>query len=457
MGITKSYTFAFMSKGHILIIDDEDQLRKLLVRLLTLEGYTVSEAANAKSAWKVLEKEEVQVILSDVKLPDADGVSLLAAIKPKYPETEIIVLTAYGNIPDGVLAIKSGAFDYLTKGDDNNRIIPLVSKAVDKAQLQFRIRSLENRIGGKYDFDNIIGQSTEIKEAIALARKVAPTDVTVLLLGETGVGKEVFAQAIHRASHRRTEPFVAVNCSAFGKDILESELFGHKAGAFTGAVKDKKGFLEEAHNGTIFLDEIGEMPVELQAKLLRVLETHEFYKVGDARPISVNIRVIAATNRPLEQDIENGHFRADLFYRLSAFQIKLPSLNERRKDIPQLAQFFLQQFAPKNGKKITGMEDDFVKALQQHQWKGNIRELRNVIERAVILADGPLLDTSLLPFEFHFTAPAANGSSLTLADMEKQHIIRVLQQTKGNKTRTAELLQIGLTTLYNKIRDYNIQ
>lgn len=446
-----------MSKGHILIIDDEDQLRKLLVRLLTLEGYTVSEAANAKSAWKVLEKEEVQVILSDVKLPDADGVSLLTAIKSKYPEIEVIVLTAYGNIPDGVQAIKNGAFDYLTKGDDNNRIIPLVSKAVDKAQLQFRIRSLESRISDKYDFDNIIGQSTEIKEAIALARKVSPTDVTVLLLGETGVGKEVFAQAIHRASPRRTGPFVAVNCSAFGKDILESELFGHKAGAFTGAVKDKKGFLEEAHNGTIFLDEIGEMPVELQAKLLRVLETHEFYKVGDARPISVNIRVIAATNRPLEQDIGNGHFRADLFYRLSAFQIKLPSLNERRKDIPQLAQFFLQQFAPKNGKRISGMEEDFAKALQQHQWRGNIRELRNVVERAVILADGPLLDTSLLPFEFHFTAPAANGSSWTLADMEKQHIIRVLQHTKGNKTKTAELLQIGLTTLYNKIREYNIQ
>ncbi|QEH39972.1 sigma-54 dependent transcriptional regulator [Chitinophaga sp. XS-30] len=446
-----------MSKGHILIIDDEDQLRRLLVKLLTLEGYTVSEAANAKAAWKLLEREEVQVILSDVKLPDADGVTLSEAIKVKYPETEIIVLTAYGNIPDGVKAIKSGAFDYLTKGDDNNRLLPLVSKAMDKAMLQFRIRSLENRIGGKYDFDNIIGQSAEIKEAIALARKVAPTDVTVLLLGETGVGKEVFAQAIHRASQRSKEPFVAVNCSAFGKDILESELFGHKAGAFTGAVRDKKGFLEEARNGTVFLDEIGEMPLELQAKLLRVLETREFYKVGDAKPVTANIRIIAATNRQLDQDIENGQFRADLFYRLSAFQIKLPSLQERRKDVPLLATFFLRQLAPKNGKKITGMDDSFVKALQQHHWKGNIRELRNVIERAVILAEGPVLDTSLLPFEFHFSAPAGTGSSLTLADMEKQHIIRVLQQTKGNKTKAAELLQIGLTTLYSKIREYNIQ
>lgn len=443
-----------MSKGQLLIIDDEDQLRKLLSRLLTLEGYTVLEAPDAKSAWKILEKEEVQVILSDVKLPDANGVTLTEALKIKYPETEIILLTAYGNIPDGVQAMKGGAFDYITKGDDNNRILPLVSKAMEKAQLQFRIRMLENKLGSKYDFDNIVGQSTEIKEAIALARKVAVSDITVLLLGETGTGKEVFAQAIHRASTRRSKPFVAVNCSAFGKEILESELFGHKAGAFTGAIKDKKGFLEEANGGTLFLDEIGEMAIELQAKLLRVLETQEFYKVGDPKPMSVNVRIIAATNRQMEQDIENGHFRADLFYRLSAFQIKLPSLQERKKDIPLLAQFFLQQSAPKNGKKVTGMEDDFIRALQQRQWKGNIRELRNVIERAVILSESPVLDASLLPFEF----PSAQHSpSFSLADMEKQHIIRVLQHTKGNKTKTAELLQIGLTTLYAKIKEYGIQ
>lgn len=446
-----------MSKGQILIIDDEEQLRKLLGRLLSLEGYNILEAGNIKAAGKLLEKEEVQVVLSDVKLPDGNGVQFTSELKRLYPETEVIVLTAYGNIADGVQAIKNGAFDYLTKGDDNNRILPLVSKAMDKAQLQFRIRSLENKIGSKYDFGNIIGQSGEIKEAIAVAEKVAATDVTVLLLGETGSGKEVFAQAIHRASSRRSQPFVAVNCSAFGREILESELFGHKAGAFTSAVKDKKGFLEEAHNGTIFLDEIGEMAIELQAKLLRVLETQEFYKVGDSKPFKVNIRIIAATNRELEKEIEAGHFRADLYYRLSAFQIKLPSLNERSKDIPLLAQFFLQQFAPKNGKKIRGMTEAFSKALQQHNWKGNIRELRNVIERAVILSDANELDTDSLPFEFQFAVPAsANPSSLTLADVEKQHIIRVLQFARGNKTKAAELMQIGLTTLYNKIKEYNI-
>ncbi len=445
-----------MSTGQILIIDDEDQLRKLLGRLLGREGYTVLEAKDAKAAWKLLEKEEIHVVLSDVKLPDANGVALTQAIKAKYPETEIIVLTAYGNIADGVQAIKNGAFDYITKGDDNNRILPLTSKAIDKAVLQFRIRSLENKIGGGRDFDNIIGQSPEIRAAIELAQKVAGTDVTVLLLGETGSGKEVFAQAIHRASSRKPQPFVAVNCSAFGKEILESELFGHKAGAFTGAIKDKKGFLEEAHNGTLFLDEIGEMAMELQAKLLRVLETQEFYKVGDSKPIKVNIRIIAATNRVLDKEIESGHFRADLYYRLSAFQIKLSSLNERRKDIPLLAEYFIRQLAPKNGRKISGMTPAFAKALQEHSWRGNIRELRNVLERAIILTSTNELDAAALPADFLWSAPAGEPSSLSLAEVEKHHITRVLQHVKGNKTKAAEVLQIGLTTLYNKIREYNI-
>jgi two-component system, NtrC family, response regulator len=444
-----------MSKGHILIIDDEDQLRKLLSRLLALEGYTLYEAPNVRAAMKILEKEEIHVILSDVKLPDGNGVELVGNIRTRYPEIETIVLTAYGNIADGVQAIKNGAFDYITKGDDNNRILPLVSKAMDKAHLQFRIRDLEKKIGGKYNFGNILGESPEVRAAIALAEKVAPSDMTVLLLGETGAGKEVFAQAIHQGSLRRQQPFVAVNCSAFGKEILESELFGHVAGAFTGALKDKKGFFEEARGGTIFLDEIGEMAIELQAKMLRVLETQEFYKVGESKPTKTDVRIIAATNRLLEQEIAAGHFRADLYYRLSAFQISLPSLNERRKDIPLLATWFLQQIAPKMNKRITGMTPAFLQALQQHSWKGNIRELRNVIERAAILTDTDILDTPVLPLDFQ-QGNAEEHSSLRLADMEKKHIIRVLAHAKGNKTKAAELMEIGLTTLYNKIKEYNI-
>ncbi|MBC9933708.1 sigma-54-dependent transcriptional regulator [Chitinophaga qingshengii] len=442
-------------KGHILIIDDEDQLRKLLSRLLGLEGYTMHEAGNVRSAMKILEKEEISVVLSDVKLPDGNGVELVQTIRSRFPQVETIVLTAYGNIADGVQAIKNGAFDYITKGDDNNRILPLVSKAMDKARLQFRIRDLEKKIAGKYNFDNILGNSPEINTAKELARKVAPADMTVLLLGETGSGKEVFAHAIHEGSGRRQQPFVAVNCSAIGKDILESELFGHVAGAFTGAVKDKKGFFEEARGGTIFLDEIGEMPVELQAKLLRVLEAQEFYKVGEAKPVKTDVRVIAATNRHLEQEIAAGHFREDLFYRLSVFQISLPSLNDRKKDIPLLADWFIQQFSPKLNKRLTGMSPAFLQALQQHSWKGNIRELRNVLERAAILTDTDILDVSSLPFDFQQGTDNAS-SSLRLADMERSHIIRVLAHVKGNKTKAAELLDIGLTTLYNKIKEYNI-
>lgn len=442
-------------KGHILIIDDEDQLRKLLSRLLALEGYTMHEAGNIRAAMKVLEKEEISVVLSDVKLPDGNGVELVQTIRARYPQVETIVLTAYGNIADGVQAIKNGAFDYITKGDDNNRILPLVSKAMDKAVLQFRIRDLEKKIAGKYNFDNILGSSPEINAAIDLARKVAPSDMTVLLLGETGSGKEVFAQAIHEGSNRRQQPFVAVNCSAIGKDILESELFGHVAGAFTGAIKDKKGYFEEARGGTIFLDEIGEMPIELQAKMLRVLEAQEFYKVGEPKPTKTDVRIIAATNRNLEQEITAGHFREDLFYRLSVFQISLPSLNNRKKDIPLLATWFIQQFSPKMNKRITGMSPAFLQALQQHSWKGNIRELRNVIERAAILTDTDILDTPTLPFDFQ-KGGDDTPSSLRLADMEKSHITRVLAHVKGNKTKAAELLDIGLTTLYNKIKEYNI-
>jgi len=445
-----------MSKGHLLIIDDEEQLRKLLGRLLALEGYTIYEAGNIKSAYKILDKEEIHVVLSDVKLPDGNGVELVQQLRAKYPATEIIVLTAYGNIADGVQAIKSGAFDYITKGDDNNRILPLVSKAMEQASLRFRIRDLERQIGGKYSFDSILGESPEIKAAVALAEKVAPSDLSVLLLGETGAGKEVFAQAIHQGSQRKQYPFVAVNCSAFGREILESELFGHVPGAFTGAIKEKKGFFEEAKNGTIFLDEIGEMALELQAKLLRVLETQEFYKVGEAKPTKTNVRIIAATNRNLESEIANGHFRADLFYRLSAFQINIPSLNERRKDIPLLASWFLKQIGPKINKRLSNMTPAFIEALQQHNWKGNIRELRNVIERAAILTDTDVLDVHALPLDFKQDGQQTT-SSLLLADVEKQHIIKVLALEKGNKTRAAEVMGIGLTTLYNKIKEYHIQ
>lgn len=441
--------------GKVLIVDDEEKLRNLITRIIRLEGYTAFEAGDLKTAHKILDAEEPDVILCDVKLPDGNGVDFITEVKKRHPLTEIILLTAYGNIPDGIQAMKNGAFDYITKGDDNNKVIPLLNKALEKVQLQKRVQELENLVGKKYSFDSIIGQSTSIKAAIQLAQKVAPTDATVLLLGETGTGKEVFAQAIHNASPRAGKSFVALNCGAFTKDLLESELFGHKAGAFTGAAKDKKGLMEEASGGTLFLDEIGEMPADLQSKLLRVLETGEFIKVGDTKTTRVNVRIIAATNRKLQEEVKQGHFREDLFYRLNVFTIELPSLQERKEDIPALADYYIQHFAAKSNRRINGISKPALQLLQMHQWKGNIRELKNIIERAVILENTNEITPPALPFDVQ-NSVFASADAFDLTAMEKQHIQKVLTFAKGNKTEAARLLNIGLTTLYRKMDEYGI-
>jgi DNA-binding NtrC family response regulator len=447
-----------MATGIVLIIDDEEKLRALLARIIRLEGFTVLEAESLKTGGRLLEKEDIDVVLCDVKLPDGNGVDFVRDLKARRPCVEMILLTAYGNIADGVRAMKNGAFDYITKGDDNDKILPLLARAFEKVQLQKRVRQLEQQVGKRYTFEGILGQAPLILEAIALARKVAPTEATVLLLGETGTGKEVFAQAIHQGSKRATKPFMALNCSAFSKELLESELFGHKAGAFTGATKDKRGLIEEADPGTLFLDEIGDMHIDLQAKLLRVLETSEFIKVGDTRPTRVNVRIITATNRDLQQEVEDGKFREDLFYRLNVFTISLPSLRDRKKDIPAIAEYYLRFFARKGNKRIEGMSKDFLDHLQHHQWKGNIRELKNIIERAVILSDGPQLIVDNLPTELQVTTLRTTGplSAFDLASVEKLHIQRVLNHTRGNKTEAARLLNIGLTTLYRKIEEYKL-
>lgn len=437
----------------VLIIDDETNLRALLARIIQLEGFAVTEAGNAKSALKILEQETFQVIITDVKLPDINGVDLTAKIKLLHPSAEIIVLTAYGTIEDGVKAIKNGAFDYLTKGDHQNKIIPLINKATEKALLQQKVSDLEKKLVRKFGFEQISGSSRGILHAVDLAKKVAASDTTVLVLGETGVGKEVFAEAIHYESPRKSKPLVAVNCSAFAKDLLESELFGHAEGSFTGATKTKRGLLEEAHEGTLFLDEIGEMNIDLQAKILRVLETGEFYRVGESKSRKVNIRLIAATNRNLELEIKNGKFREDLFYRLSVFTLNIPPLRERQEDIELLADHFIQLFSAKTNKQVKAMDANFLKALKSHPWKGNIRELKNVIERCVILVDGNKLTADLLPFDFNLTS---DSNVFDLAVVEKNHIQKVLRHTQGNKTETARLLNIGLTTLYRKIQDYEI-
>ena len=447
-----------MSK--ILIIDDEVQIRTLLTRMMELEGYDVCQAGDCRAALKQLELQNPDVVLCDVFLPDGNGVDLVLAIKKAAPNVEVILLTAHGNIPDGVQAIKNGAFDYITKGDDNNKIIPLISRAVEKARMNVRLEKLEKKVGQTYSFDSILGESKVLKDAVSLAQKVSGTDVPVLLTGETGTGKEVFAQAIHYSSKRARQNFVAVNCSSFSKELLESEMFGHKAGSFTGALKDKKGLFEEANNGTIFLDEIGEMAFELQAKLLRILETGEYIKIGDTKPTRVNVRIIAATNRNLSQEIVAGRFREDLFYRLSVFQIHLPPLRERAGDIRLLAKAFIKSFAEQLARPVVERAPAFLAALDSQPWKGNIRELRNVIERSMIVCESGYLDIADLPFDIqnaHYEhSNDSSPGSFELSAMERRHIARVLEYTKGNKTEAARLLKIGLTTLYRKIEEYKI-
>ena len=447
-----------MSK--ILIIDDEVQIRTLLTRMMELEGYDVCQAGDCRAALKQLELQNPDVVLCDVFLPDGNGVDLVLAIKKAAPNVEVILLTAHGNIPDGVQAIKNGAFDYITKGDDNNKISPLISRAVEKARMNVRLEKLEKKVGQTYSFDSILGESKVLKDAVSLAQKVSGTDVPVLLTGETGTGKEVFAQAIHYSSKRARQNFVAVNCSSFSKELLESEMFGHKAGSFTGALKDKKGLFEEANNGTIFLDEIGEMAFELQAKLLRILETGEYIKIGDTKPTRVNVRIIAATNRNLSQEIVAGRFREDLFYRLSVFQIHLPPLRERAGDIRLLAKAFIKSFAEQLARPVVEIAPAFLEALDSQPWKGNIRELRNVIERSMIVCESGYLDIADLPFDIqnaHYEhSNDSSPGSFELSAMERRHIARVLEYTKGNKTEAARLLKIGLTTLYRKIEEYKI-
>ena len=447
-----------MSK--ILVVDDEVQIRTLLSRMLELEGYEVCQAGDCRTALKQLELQSPDVALCDVFLPDGNGVDLVSSIKKTAPNVEIILLTAHGNIPDGVQAIKNGAFDYITKGDDNNKIIPLVSRAVEKARMNVRLEKLEKKVGHTYSFDSVLGDSKALKDAVSLAQKVSETDVPVLLTGETGTGKEVFAQAIHYNSKRAKQNFVAVNCSSFSKELLESEMFGHKAGSFTGALKDKKGLFEEADNGTIFLDEIGEMAFELQAKLLRILETGEYIKIGDTKPTRVNVRVVAATNRNLPEEITAGRFREDLFYRLSVFQIHLPPLRERAGDVRILAKAFVKDFSVRLARPVTEITPAFLEALEQQPWKGNIRELRNVIERSLIVCESERLDVADLPLDIQNThyeqSDETTPGSFELSAMERRHIARVLEYTKGNKTEAARLLKIGLTTLYRKIEEYGI-
>lgn len=440
----------------ILIIDDEPTIRMLLSRMLELEGYEVLKAKDRATAIYTLKNNEVQVVLCDVFLPDGNGVDMVQELQLLTPKAKIILLTANGNIPDGVQAIKNGAFDYIVKGDDNRKIIPIVSRAIDVIASENKKKKPSDTTAKSHTFDTIVGKSTAISDVLRQAQKVATTDVTVLINGETGTGKEVFAQAIHNASHRSSEAFLALNCSAFSRELLESELFGYKAGAFTGAVKDKKGLLEEANHGTVFLDEIGEMALELQSKLLRVLETGEFVKVGDTKTTHVDVRILSATNRNLKEEIANGRFREDLYFRLSVFRIELPPLRLRKEDILPLAQHFIERYAKQIGCPPPVLSSEAKNLFLSYPWPGNVREMMNSVEHAIIVCESEITNHDLPIDMLSDNTSAVANDSFDLKSVERNHIIKVLHHTHGNKTETARLLKIGLTTLYRKIEEYGI-
>ena len=445
----------------ILIIDDEPNLRHLYSKLLTLEGYDVENVSDGAEGLKFLDKKHFSLVITDIKLPDINGLMIIKNVKETYPDTEVIAITAYGNIQDGVTAIKSGAFDYITKGDiDEDEFILKVKKAVEKATLKDQIKRLREQVENKFGFSNIIGKSKPILDAITLAKKVAVTESTVLLLGETGTGKELFAQAIHNAGARKDKTLVAINCSAIPKDLQESELFGYVKGAFTGAVKDKKGLFEEANHSTIFLDEIGDMSPDTQAKLLRVLETRTISKVGDTKTKDIDVRIISATNKDLQSEIEKGNFRNDLYYRLNGFTIKLPSLNERTEDIKILTDEFIRSYSVKSKKNIPEVSSEFMNKLVNYRWRGNIRELKNIIERAIILSETDLLTPDYLPQEFFddkIKNSSLNSGDLTLEQLEKEYILKTFKESNQNKTLTAKKLGIGTVTLYRKLKEYGVE
>ena len=441
----------------ILIIDDEPTIRMLLSRILELEGYEVMKAKDRATALYTLKKQVVQVVLCDVFLPDGNGVDMVQELQQLAPAAKIILLTAHGNIPDGVQAIKNGAFDYIVKGDDNRKIIPIVNRAMDAIATELKQQGKKKIVrANTFSFDNIVGKSSALSDVISQARKVAATDVSVLINGETGTGKEVFARAIHSESQRRSEAFLALNCSAFSRELLESELFGYKAGAFTGAVKDKRGLLEEANHGTIFLDEIGEMALELQSKLLRVLETGEFVKVGDTKTTHVDVRILSATNRNLKEEIASGRFREDLYFRLSVFRIMLPPLRQRKEDILLLARQFIERYAKQIGRPAPVLSSEAKSLFLSYPWPGNVREMMNAVEHALIVCDGEITRHDLPIDMLSGDTSTADDDAFDLKSVERNHIIKVLHHTHGNKTETARLLKIGLTTLYRKIEEYGI-
>jgi len=449
-----------MRKKAILVVDDEDSHRLMLRAHLEEEGFEVSEASEGQEAVHQLNERSFDLVLMDIRMPNMDGMEALRQIKRMNATVPVIMMTAYGSIDSAVEALKSGAEDYLTKPLDVDELMIKVRKALHVKQLEQENVVNRERLGIRFDFSNIIGSSPKMLELFETLSLVAPTEATVLLRGESGTGKELVANAIHQSSPRVEMPYIKVNCAALPETLLESELFGHEKGAFTGALYKKQGRFELADGGTIFLDEIGEMSLPTQTKILRVLQEKEFETVGGTHTIKVDVRVIAATNKDLEGEVKAGRFREDLFYRLNVVPITIPPLRQRKEDIPLLAEHFLRIYTEKNRRMIRGFEPDVMSAFVNYEWPGNVRELENIVERTVIMCRGETISSNDLPSFIGALQRDENGLEMpgatSLREVERVAILRTLRQTGGNRTRAAKILGITRKTLQNKIKEYGI-
>ena len=451
-------------KGRVVVIDDEVNAAAALETLLQEDGYEVARANDARAGLALLEKVDPDVVLTDLRMPGMDGLELLEKVKHIRPETMVIVMTAYGTVKTAVRAMKLGAEDYLGKPIDVEELEVILHRALEKKRLLEETRVLRERVQQKYRMDSLVGECPEMLAAFKTVRQVAAASSSVLLLGESGTGKELFAQALHQNSPRKDKPFIKVACAALPETLLESELFGHEKGSFTGALYARAGRFEMADGGTLFLDEIGDISPTVQIKLLRFLEEREFERVGGNRTYRVDVRIVCATHRDLKKKLEEGTFREDLYYRLNVIEIRIPPLRERGADIPVLAHHFLTRFAEANAKDVRGISDEALALLLSHPWPGNVRELENAVERAVVLSNEPVLTPEHFPTLRRISGearPVTNGGlgvaipGSTFAQIEREAILRTLEAVGGSTSRAASLLQISARKIQYKLKEYH--
>ena len=444
----------------ILIVEDEDLMRELLTKILAGENYRIAEAASGEEALKLLQDQTFDLVLTDLRLKGMDGLQLLAEVRSQDPEIVVIVMTAYASVETAVDAMRKGAYDYITKPFINEEIRVMLRRALDQRHLSRENRHLKRELRERYRFESIVGNSEAMQKVYRLIEKVSAISSNVLISGETGTGKELVARAIHYNSDRCDRPFVAVNCGALTESLLESELFGHVKGAFTGAIANREGFFRKADKGTLFLDEISEVSQALQVKLLRAIQEREVIPVGGREPLKFDVRLIAATNKKLEDEVNRGAFREDLFYRINVISVPLPPLRERKEDIPLLVNFFLLKYAQRLGRPSVKMSREAMQVLVNYDWPGNVRELENMIERAVALCEGDLIEVTDLPEKLTQVKVAIRDLDeyeMTLDALEEQHIKKVLQKVGADKVKASQILGINLSTLYRKLARYDAE